>query len=291
MGEYSMRANPVLDAPTTVLSAALAQLTGTDGAAPDASVHSARFDAVSNMAFFLSRATNLLPGAYGGVQHLYGFDPASRELWRLSQAPSGEAANADTTAFSLAGEAGKLVFRTRASNLEGGPGLHLLDINTGARKPLLTALQNGASDPGADNPVLSATAGALAFDAPDVYGHQQVFTASLDNTGLYDQQKETPLDADTATACCAALSADGRYLAWQETGHNGRTWARVLNLATDVSATLNWPQAAVPDQKLRLALSADGAQLRWLAASEAAQDAVPLYDAANPLFVSKERLH
>ena len=279
--------------PPASLATLLASLTGPSVAAPDAPLLGARLDAGANHAYFLSRATNLLPGAVGGVQHLYGFDPASRALWRVSQAASGEAADADTTAFDLAAQAGKLVFSTQAGNLEGGPGLNLLDLETGTRQPLLTAAQSGGSDPGAENPALGAAARGLVFDAPDAQGQRQVFTAGLDAAGLYDLRQETPVAAatQTATACCAALSADGRYLAWQETGRDGRMQARVLDWASGATATLDWPQGAAAAQALRLALSADGAQLHWLAAPVAAEDAAPRHGADNPLFVPAGPLH
>lgn len=273
------------------LAALLASVTGPSGTAPDAPLLGARLDSGTHHAYFLSRATNLLPGAVDGVQHLYGFDPASRALWRVSQAPSGEAADADTMAFDLAAQAGKLVFSTRASNLEGGPGLYLVDLETGTRRPLLTALQHGGSDPGADNPVLGTTGQGLAFDAPDAAGRLQVFTAGLGESGLHDLRQETPIDGQSIEACCAALSGDGRYLAWQEVGHDGRVLARVLDLASDKSVTIDWPQEAATGQVLRLALSENGAQLYWLALPDTAENAAPLHGVANPLFVPTQRLH
>ena len=107
-------------------------------------------------------------------------------------------------------------------------------------------VQRGGSDPGAENPALGAAARGLVFDAPDAQGQRQVFTAGLDAAGLYDLYQETPLDAAAATACCAALSADGRYLAWQETGHDGRMQARVLELATDATARMTRPGQSSP---------------------------------------------
>lgn len=282
------RSNAITD---NAITPWLPHLMGIDGTSPNAALHGMRQDTSGRGFYFLSRATNLLPGTYGGVQHLYGFDPNSRTLWRLSETPSGEPANGDITAFSLAAEADKLVFRTHATNLEGGPGLYLIDLKTGARQPLLTALQHGGRDPGADNPALGTTGLGLVFDAPDAHGGIQVFTAGLDGSGLYDLRQETPINGQSTEACCAALSADGRYMAWQEIGHDDRMLARVLNLATDATATLDWPQGDAAAQGLRLALSADGAQLRWLAMPDSAQDAAPLYVVDNPLFVAAGPLH
>lgn len=272
------------------LGSAPATFTGYDGTPPNAAMHGVRPDATGRGAYFLSRATNLVPGVSNGAHHLFHFDASTGQIKNLGASTSGTPGDGDITAFDVALQAGKLVFRTKATNLESGPGLYLLDLETGTRRPLLTALQHGGSDPGAENPVLGTSARALAFDAPDAQGQRQVFTAGLDASGLYDLRQETPLDAAVATACCVALSADGRYLAWQETGHDGRMQARVLELATDATATLDWPQGDAA-QALRLALSADGAQLHWLAAPVAAEDAAPLHGADNPLFVPTQRLH
>ena len=278
-------------APASPVAPALANLKGYEGTPLNAALNSVRPDASGRGAYFLSRATNLVPGANNGAHHLFHFDAATGQIKNLGASTSGTPGDGDITAFDVALQAGKLVFRTKATNLESGPGLYLLDLETGTRRPLLTALQHGGSDPGADNPVLGTTGQGLAFDAPDAAGRLQVFTAGLGESGLHDLRQETPIDGQSIEACCAALSGDGRYLAWQEVGHDGRVLARVLDLASDKSVTIDWPKEAATGQVLRLALSENGALLHWLAMPDTVENAAPLHGVANPLFVPTQRLH
>ena len=286
-----VRASSTSQIPSAPPATAITNLVGHDGAPPNAVLHSVRLEASGRGTYFLSRATNLVPGVNNGAQHLFHFDAATGQIKNLAASTSGAPGDGDITAFDVALQAGKLVFRTKATNLESGPGLYLLDLETGTRRPLLTALQHGGSDPGADNPVLGTTGQGLAFDAPDAAGRLQVFTAGLGESGLHDLRQETPIDGQSIEACCAALSGDGRYLAWQEVGHDDRVLARVLDLASDKSVTIDWPQEAATGQVLRLALSENGALLHWLAVPDTAENAAPLHGVANPLFVPTERLH
>ena len=147
-------ANLPAQASPVALGAAFANFTGYDGTPPNAAMHGVRPDATGRGAYFLSRATNLVPGVNNGAHHLFHFDAATSQIKNLGASTSGAPGDGDITAFDVALQAGKLVFRTKATNLESGPGLYLVDLHTGQREPLATSGRGEKHDPEAERPAI-----------------------------------------------------------------------------------------------------------------------------------------
>jgi hypothetical protein len=260
-----------------------------DGAASNADSGSPRFDVTGNRVLFLSRATNLVPGEQNAAQQLYQVDLDSGLIRRLSETVSGQPANGDISQLELAAEAGKVVFRSEASNLESGPGLYLQDLETGLRELLVSSIGSSPTDPQAERPAIDANASLLAYDRPDRNGQSQIQTLELATRA---ERQETPLDAATVSACCARISSDGRYLAWRETDIDGRIRLRLLDEATGKDALIDWPATVTPDSEIvRLDFRNGGRELWWIALEQGAEGVEALYKAPNPVFVAPASLH
>jgi hypothetical protein len=259
------------------------------GAAPNAETHSPRFDETGSRVLFLSHATNLVSGEQNAAQQLYQVDLDNGLIRRLSETATGEPANGDISQLELAAEAGKVVFRSEASNLDGGPGLYLQDLATGLREVLVSSTGSTPTDHQAERPAIDANASLLAYDRPDRDGQSQVH--SLELATRADRQ-ETPLDAATVSACCARISGDGRYLAWRETDVDGRIRLRLLDEATNTEARVDWPESVDPDNAaIRLEFREGGRELWWVPVEQGAGLPEVLYRALNPVFVAPADLH
>ena len=260
-----------------------------DGAASNAASHSPRFDVIGNRVLFLSHATNLVTGEQNAAQQLYQVDLDSGLIRRLSETVDGEPANGDISQLELAAEVGKVVFRSKASNLDGGLGLYLHDLETGRREVLVSSTGLPLTDSQAERPAIDASASLLAYDRPDRAGQSQIQTLELATRA---ERQETPLDTATVSACCARISNDGRYLAWRETDAAGVVKLRLRDDATGKDALIDWPEMVAPDAAtVRLEFRDGGRELWWIPLDQEADDVEALYKAPNPVFVAPASLH
>ncbi len=279
--------------PSTGVPPLLANLTGYDGSPPNAAVQSERRDATGQGAYFLSRATNLVPGINNGAHHLFHFDASTGQIKNLGASTSGAPGDGDITAFDVALQAGKLVFRTKATNLESGPGLYLVDLHTGQREPLVTSGRGEKHDPEAERPAINAQGTWVAWDQPGAEGAWRVLGLEVaDRSG----QPPTLLNETAQVACCVRFDAEGRYLAWREAATDGRVVVSVLDYATGRHATVEWPAGVVPDpDTLRVEFAQGGRTLQWVRIGdvlqgEGAEAGNLLHQVNNPLFTPPERL-
>ncbi|NUN60104.1 MAG: DUF1566 domain-containing protein [Burkholderiaceae bacterium] len=279
--------------PSTGVPPLLANLTGYDVTSPNAAMHGVRPDTTGRGAYFLSRATNLVPGINNGAHHLFHFDASTGQIKNLGASTSGAPGDGDITAFDVALQAGKLVFRTKATNLESGPGLYLVDLHTGQREPLVTSGRGEKHDPEAERPAINAQGTWVAWDQPGVEGAWRVLGLDLaDRSG----QPPTLLNETAQVACCVRFDAEGRYLAWREAATDGRVVVSVLDYATGRHATVEWPAGVVlaPDT-LRVEFAQGGRTLQWVRIGDVLQgEGVEagslLHQVNNPLFTPPERL-
>lgn len=271
----------------------LANLTGYDGTSPNAATHGVRPDATGRGAYFLSRATNLVPGINNGAHHLFHFDASTGQIKNLGASTSGAPGDGDITAFDVALQAGKLVFRTKATNLESGPGLYLVDLHTGQREPLVTSGRGEKHDPEAERPAINAQGTWVAWDQPGAEGAWRVLGLEVaDRSG----QPPTLLNETTRVACCVRFDAEGRYLVWREAATDGRVVVSVLDYATGRHATVEWPAGVAPaPDTLRVEFAQGGRTLQWVRIGdvlqgEGAEAGNLLHQVNNPLFTPPERL-
>ena len=84
--------------------------------------------------------------------------------------------------------------------------------------------------------------------------------------------------------CCAALSPDGRYLAYREQGvHGAMLWLHILDRDIGDFARQLWPRdSALREQAPRF--SDDGAELWWLAPEQGPELPEVWEWRANPLW-------
>ncbi|HOB02292.1 MAG TPA: hypothetical protein PKJ50_12105 [Casimicrobium huifangae] len=286
-------ANLPAQASPVALGAAFANFTGYDGTPPNAAMHGVRPDATGRGAYFLSRATNLVPGVNNGAHHLFHFDAATSQIKNLGASTSGAPGDGDITAFDVALQAGKLVFRTKATNLESGPGLYLVDLHTGQREPLATSGRGEKHDPEAERPAINAQGTWVAWDQPGAEGAWRVLGLDLaDRSG----HPPTLLNETAQVACCVRFDAEGRYLAWREAATDGRVVVSVLDYATGRHATVEWPAGVVPDpDTLRVEFAQGGRTLQWVRIGsvlqgEGAEAGSLLHQVSNPLFTLPEGL-
>ncbi len=234
-------------------------------------------DAANDRVLFLSRANNLVAGPQNGALQLYVAELESGQIRRLTETTAGQPADGDTGAFAVGGD--WVLFQTAAENLEGGPGLYRQNLRHGWREVAVHGPAVGQADPLAQRPALDAAGELLAFDRPDSTGKSRVYTTT---PGTPYPLRQSADDPETA-ACCAALSANGRYLAWQETGGDSRPYLLISDLAHGARVQLPWPQDLDPSGPVTLEFSPDSRQLRLRPIATDGRIAPPLHVSSNPL--------
>lgn len=277
--EYSVEKNNTLESDRLIAY----YLSLLNLAPENATSHSPRFDVTGNRVLFLSRATNLVPGEQNAAQQLYQVDLDTGLIRRLSETLDGKPANGDISQLELAADAGKVVFRSEAHNLESGPGLYLQDLETGLREGLVLAREEQPTDFQAQRPAIDINASLLAYDRPDLDGQRQVHTLDL-ATRL--ERQETPLDGSTFSACCARISSDGRYLAWRETDIDGRIKLRLLDEATGKDTLIDWPHGVSTDlESVQVEFREAGREIWWTPVDLIPGKQELLHKRLNPVFV------
>ncbi len=246
--------------------------------------HTPRLDGSGRHVLYLSSADDLVAGPSNRFTQLYHADLLLETTTRLTETSTGRPGRGDTAQPLLAGE--WAIYRTEAADLAPeGPGLYRQHLSEAHRQAVGLDLW-GLPDPRARYPAADATGAQIAYQRPDVHEREQIHL----NDGLTVERLGS--DEDPVLGWLehgyAALSPDGRYLAYRAQGTTGP--ARLHLLDRDYAETVSLPWPADPSlQAQPPRFSADGAELWWIAPEQGGDLPEVVYKLGNPLATAVTR--
>ncbi len=180
---------------------------------------------------FSSSATNLVPGATGGLGNVYLYDRTSGALQRISNAlGSANGGNDNSSEPRLSSDGSVVVFTSGASNLVSGDGakvdVFMYRLSTGALTRV-SARTDGA-DPGGDARAGAASAGGafvtFTSTANDLVsgdgGHSDVFVRDTAANQIARVSVTSAGGEANSDSALSSISADGCQIAFDSTASN-----------------------------------------------------------------------
>lgn len=208
------------------------------GYAADGPSHSPRLSGNGQQVVYISIATDLVAGVSNEYAQLYHHDPVFGTTTRLTETTSGQPGAGDSGQVILAED--WVIYHTEATNLDpSGPGIYRQHLHDGQRQ-VVGLDEWSVPDPRASHPAADDHGEQIVYQRPDGMDRQQIYLNDLllvERLSLHGDSAFGLLDH-----CCAALSADGRFLAYREQGTQGPAWLHVLDRDTDRFARLPWPE-------------------------------------------------
>lgn len=248
------------------------------GYAADGPSHSPRLSGNSQQVVYISIATDLVAGVSNEYAQLYHHDPVFGTTTRLTETTGGQPGAGDSGQVILAED--WVIYRTEAANLDpSGPGIYRQHLHDGQRQAV--GLDDwGVPDPQASHPAADDHGEQIAYQRPDGMDRQQIYLNDLllvERLSLHGDPAFGLLDH-----CCAALSTDGRFLAYREQGTQGPAWLHVLDRDTDRFVRLPWPE----DDEVQYRppqFRHDATELWWPALEQGPNLPEVLHRVSNPL--------
>ncbi len=248
------------------------------GHAGNRSSHTPRLDGTGRHVLYLSSADDLVAGPSNRYTQLYHADLLLATTTRLTETLTGRPGRGDTTQPLLAGE--WAIYRTEAPDLAPeGPGIYRQHLDE-TRRQAVGLDPWGLPDPRARHPAADAAGAQIAYQRPDADDREQIHL----NDGLTVERLVS--DEDPVFGWLehgyAALSPDGRYLAYRAQGSAGRVRLHLLDREHAETVILQWPEDPTL-QDLPPRFSADGAELWWIASEQGPDLPEILFRVGNPL--------
>ncbi len=252
--------------------------TDSRGRAGNRPSHTPRLDGTGRHVLYLSSADDLVAGPSNRFTQLYHADLLLETTTRLTETPTGRPGRGDTTQPLLAGE--WAIYRTEAPDLAPeGPGLYRQHLDETHRQAV--GLDPwGLPDPRARHPATDAAGAQIAYQRPDADNREQIHL----NDGLTVERLGSDEDPvfGWIEQSYAALSPDGRYLAYRAEGTSGPARLHLLDREHGEAIELPWPDdATLQAQPPRF--SSDGAELWWIAPEQGPDLPEVVYRLGNPL--------
>lgn len=188
---------------------------------------------------FDSVASNLVPGDTNDDFDVFARDVTAGTTTRVSVSTSGAQSNGYSSGASVSGNGRLVAFDSAGTNLvpgdtNGGHDVFVRDLVAGTTKRVSESATGGQADRGADDPVIAAGGGFVAFvsNATDLVpggGHlcgqsafpcSDVYVKNLSTGGIsrVDVSGSGQLSDDHSEA--PSISADGRYVAFRSAASN-----------------------------------------------------------------------
>ncbi len=252
-----------------------ATLRGAAGAGPS---HTPRLDGEGRHLLYVSVAPDLVAGPSNAYPQIYHHDLELGRTALLTRTGAGRPGDGASDQPLLAGD--WAIYRTAALDLApAGPGLYRQHLYDGRREAV--GLDDWSQpDPRASHPVADAAGAEIAYQRPDPDEYRQIYLNDLwlvERLSRADDPELGPLDH-----CCAALSPDGRYLAYREWGAEGAAWLHLRDRDRDRHVRLPWPaDEALAEQAPTF--RQDSAELWWIAPEQGPGLLEVQHRLANPL--------
>lgn len=254
------------------------------GLAADGPSHSPRLDGEGRFLVFLSAARNLIEQPGNEFTQLYHHDLIMGATLRLSQTDRGIPASGDMDQPLLAGD--WVIYRGQAFDLSpAGPGIYRQNLIDGRRQPVGFD-DRGRLDPLASRPAADGVGEEIAYQRPDSDKREQIYLNDTQQVQRLSLQEDPILGL--LDHCCAALSNEGRYLAYRELDKQDGLWLHLLDRDLNRFARQPWPTAeALREQPPRF--SHDGSELWWIAPEQGPGLPELMHRMANPFFMPDRR--
>jgi hypothetical protein len=211
---------------------------GQTGRAADGPSHRPRLDGDGRHLLYLSTAHDLVAGPSNNHPQLYHHDLWFATTTCLTRTADGHPGAGASDQSLLAGP--WAIYRTAAPDLAPeGPGLYRQHLYDG-RRQAVGLDDSGVPDSRASHPAADGAGDQIAYQRPDADARQHSYLNDLlrvERLSLADDPLLGALDH-----CCAALSADGRYLAYREQGSEGPAWLHLRDRDRNRDIRLPWPE-------------------------------------------------
>ncbi|MCB1777721.1 MAG: hypothetical protein KDI50_09820, partial [Candidatus Competibacteraceae bacterium] len=140
--------------------------------------------------------------------------------------------------------------------------------------------EGGSPDPQASRPAADAAGDQIAYQRPDADARQQIYLNDLLRVERLSLVNDPLLGV--LEHCCAALSADGRYLAYREQGAEGPAWLHLHDRDRARDVRLAWPEDAALAEQAPVFRNEDR-ELWWINPEQGPGQAEVLHRLNNPL--------
>lgn len=251
---------------------------GTDGHAGNAPSDQPRLDGLGRQLIYRSTARNLVPGTQNSFTQLYQHDLAVGTTRRLTSTSSGEPSAGDNGQALLVGD--WAIFRTEAPDLHlSGPGLYRQLLYDDSREPVgLDAW--GQQDPHASRPAANALGTEIVYQRPEDDGSMHIYLTDAEQAERLSLLSDPKLGR--LEHCCAAISPEGRYVAYREQDAQAGAWLHICNKSECDYRRVPWPRDEALQDVAPL-FSDDGSELLWLAPVQRLGLPEVLHKIQNPL--------
>ena len=225
--------------------------TASHGTQADNASQNAALSADGRYVVFESAASNLVPGDNNGHPDIFVKDLSTGATTRVSTASDGTQANNPSANAALSADGRFVTFQSSANNLvvndtNGQGDIFVKDLQTGTLTRVSAASNGAQGNSFSQNPEISADGRYVTFDseasnlvADDVNGDLDVFVKDLQTGTLTRVSTASNGDQGSNHSYNAAISADGRYVAFESYasnlvagGTNGQPDIFVKNLLT-----------------------------------------------------------
>ena len=243
---------------------------------------------------YASQASNLVSGDTNGWYDVFVYDRSTGETARVSLATAGTQANGPSFRPSISGDGRYVTFESEASNLVAGDTNGVVDVfvhdrDTGATTRVSVDSVGAQGNGGAsDAPAISGDGRYVAFQSlagnlvsGDSNGTSDVFVHDR-NTGQTTRASVGSAGVQgNTTSSAPAISADGRYVAFESDATNlvggdangsRDVFVRDRTGGTTTRVSVGSAGGESESESTNASISADG---RWVAFRSAATNLVP----------------
>jgi Tol biopolymer transport system component len=199
----------------------------TDGTPANGASDTPKISGNGRYVVFASDANNLVPGDGNGRTDVFLRDLQTNTTELVSQRASDGPQGGTSTQPAINRDGRYVAFKSTSTNLvpgdtNGGSDVFLRDRTNGAVQRISIASSGAQVKPGSGSPSISADGRVVAFDSPadnivahDLNGGTDVFVRDLNALTTTLVSADNTNDEGDGSSRSPALSADGRYVAFQ----------------------------------------------------------------------------
>ncbi len=203
------------------------------GQQPDRACEDPVVSGDGTLVFFLSQATNLVPGDTGFFRDLFVYHVATGSLQRLSVSSMGQQANGETRSYGISEDGRFAALESEATNLDSGDtngrrDIFLHDRQAGLTTRVSLAWNGAEANHHSSNPALSADGRLLVFESlatnllPGADGDfgSDVFLRDLTTGAIEKLSLSTTGAVGNDSSSFPSVSADGSRIAFTSRATN-----------------------------------------------------------------------
>jgi Tol biopolymer transport system component len=237
---------------------------------------------------FRSKAKNLIPGDDKDLHDAFVRDRVAGTTIRVATGLGGSLLDNGIENIDISGNGRYVVFATSATNVvpndtNGAVDIFVRDLQSSAVERVSVSALEGQGPANSSNPTISDDGRYVAFDSKSLFAGGTPGSSSIyvrDRTGGTTMlaNVDSAENVDNAGAGNAAISGNGRYVAFGSSGTNlvandtngvADIFRRDLQAGVTIRASVSNDDAQLPLQNFNTAISDDGDAVSFLTRSQA----------------------